>query len=256
MPMYLMYIDESGDPGLHSGSPTDYFILTGIIFHELKWRPILDDLIQFRRRLRTATTLKLREEIHSVKFISSPGALMRIKRNDRLDILKQCLDWVANQPDINIITVSVHKVGKPHGYDVFNNAWEALIQRFENTIRHYNFPGPKNPDDRGLILPDNTNGEKLTKLLRRMRRFNPIPSIYGTGSRNIAVNYIIEDPFMKDSQHSFFHQIADVVAYFAMQHYKPNSYVRKMGARTFYTRLDSVLCKVASKKNTLGLVEL
>ena len=32
--MFLMYVDESGDAGL-VGSPTRYFVLTGLVVHEL-----------------------------------------------------------------------------------------------------------------------------------------------------------------------------------------------------------------------------
>jgi len=46
--MYLMYVDESGDIGL-TGSPTRYFVLTGLVLHELRWRQTLDGLIAFRR---------------------------------------------------------------------------------------------------------------------------------------------------------------------------------------------------------------
>lgn len=49
--MYLMYVDESGDTGILN-SPTRYFILSGIIIRELKWRDTLDELVLFRKYLR------------------------------------------------------------------------------------------------------------------------------------------------------------------------------------------------------------
>jgi len=251
-----MYVDESGDTGLQN-SPSNYFILCGIVIHELRWRPTLSNLVEFRRQLRDSKGLKLREEIHSRDFISSPKELIRIKRNDRLDILKKCIDWLNIQSDVSLITVVVDKRGKSN--DIFELAWNTLLMRFENTISHKNFPGPANPDDRGMVLPDNTDGEKLTKLIRRMRHHNYIAhrkDLYSGGTRNLKLNYIIEDPFLKDSKKSFLHQIVDVVAYFAKQYYEPNSYIRKKGAKTFYKRLSNVHCKVASPRHPLGIVEL
>lgn len=35
--MYLMYVDESGDIGLVN-SPTHYFVLVGLVLHELRWQ--------------------------------------------------------------------------------------------------------------------------------------------------------------------------------------------------------------------------
>ncbi len=49
--MYLMYVDESGDPGTVN-SPTRYFVLSGLVVHELSWLATLDSLIDFRRRMR------------------------------------------------------------------------------------------------------------------------------------------------------------------------------------------------------------
>jgi hypothetical protein len=117
-----------------------------------------------------------------------------------------------------------------------------LIQRFENTLLHKNFPGPFN-NDKGLVLADNTNGQKLIKLIRQMRRYNPIPNMahLGGGSRNIPLRAIIEDPNFRDSSHSLILQMVDVVAYFARQVFEPNKYVRTKGARTFYSRLKSVI---------------
>lgn len=49
--MYLMYVDESGDVGM-ARSPTQYFTLTGIIIHELRWNEYMERLIVFRKRMR------------------------------------------------------------------------------------------------------------------------------------------------------------------------------------------------------------
>lgn len=254
--MYLMYTDESGDTGMEK-SPTQYFILTGIVVHELRWRQTLDNLVKFRQHLRDLKGLKLREEIHSVNFINKPGELIRIKRNDRLDIMKQCLDWLNSQQDLGIITIAINKTKRQN--DVFEAAWKALITRFDNTIRYRNFPGPSNPEDKGLVLPDNTNGKMLTAILRKMRHYNPIPNrkdLYLGGYRNETIKSIIEDPFMKDSATSFLHQMADVVAYSARQLYEPNAYMKKKGGINFYSRLNQVIVRQASPRHSLGIVEL
>ncbi|SFQ58213.1 DUF3800 domain-containing protein [Hymenobacter arizonensis] len=137
--MYLLYADESGDTGLVA-SPTKYFILSGLVVHETRWRAFLDDIVAFRRHLRATKGLKLREEIHAAPFITNPGPLVRIKRNDQLDILKQCLDFLGNRSDISLCTVVVNKTTKSVGYDVFESAWQALIQRFDNTMRNRTTP--------------------------------------------------------------------------------------------------------------------
>jgi hypothetical protein len=173
--MYLMYVDESGDCGM-TNSPTRYFVLTGLVVHELRWRAYLNQLIAFRQQMKQSFGLRLREELHAAAMISRPGSLVRIRRNDRLTIIRLFAAELAAMTDVNVINVVVDKQGKPAKYDVFGMAWKALIQRFENTLSRHNFSGPANPDECGILFPDRTDDKKLVQLLRKMRRYNPIPT--------------------------------------------------------------------------------
>lgn len=254
--MFLMYVDESGDCGLQ-GSPSRFFALTGVVLHELRWKSSLEQLLNFRRRMKNAFGLKLREEIHASAFITRPGDLVRIRRNERLTILRFFIDELAAMNDVSIINVLVDKSTKNASYDVFENAWRALIQRFENTLRYRNLPGPMNSDERGMIMPDDTDNKKLRRLLRRMRRYNPIPNQAwrGVGFRDMPVEIVIEDPNFRQSQDSYFIQAADVAAYALYQRHDPNVYIRKKGAVKYFERLEPVLCKKASS-DPLGIVRL
>ena len=256
--MFLMYVDESGDCGM-VGTPTQYFILSGIVVHELRWRTSLERLIDFRRRMRTAYGLKLREEIHAVRFINRrPGELDRIPKHKRLSIIRSFVNELSQIDDISIINVVVDKQAHPPTYDVFKCAWQALIQRFENTIRYRNFPGPANADERGILLPDRTDDKKLTQLLRRMRRYNPVPHQVqiGSGYRDLALQMVIEDPNFRLSQHSFFIQAADVVAYCLLQQLRPNSYMSRNSGTGIFRLLEPRLCRVASTSDPQGIVRL
>lgn len=104
--MYLMYVDESGDCGI-AGSRTRYFVLTGLVIHELRWQPYLNQLIDFRRRMKQQFGLSLREEIHASAFINRPGNLVSIKRNDRLTIIRSLADELSTMMDLNIINIVV-----------------------------------------------------------------------------------------------------------------------------------------------------
>lgn len=133
--MFLMYVDESGDIGLQN-SPTRYFVLTGLVVHELRWAEHLEKLLAFRRRMRTAFNLPLRDEIHSAHLINKPGPLVFIKRNDRLSIIRFFAKEIGSLGDLGIINVVVDKHGKAADYDVCASAWRALIQRFSITMRY------------------------------------------------------------------------------------------------------------------------
>ncbi len=252
--MYLMYVDESGDPGI-IGSRTDRYILTGLVIHELRWRDALDELIEFRRSIRQDYKWKVRDELHAQAMVNGRlSANAGVERNERFMILRRSLDWLASRSDIGIITIIVEKIGFENAGQVFEIGWKYLIQRFENTLSHRNLPGPQNPEDRGIVIPDNTNGEELRLILRKMRRFNPVPSQFQAAARNLPIRSVVEDPVLRDSRHSYFIQMADICAYFAQQYFKPNKVVKKQGARNYYQRVEPAVIKKAAPGNPLGMV--
>jgi hypothetical protein len=255
--MYLMYVDESGDIGLVN-SPTRYFVLCGLVLHELRWQPYLEDLVNLRRDLRSLFGLKLREEVHASAMLNKPGALARIPKHQRLEVLRRTADKLASMPDLSLISVVVDKQGKPSDYDPFTKAWQALIQRLENTLSHRNFPGPKNPDDRGMLFPDHTDDKKLVRLLRRMRSYNPIPNqpTFGSGYRNLSLRYVIEDANLRDSKQSLFVQAVDVCAFLLYQQLVPSAYIRKKSGQNYFNRLHPICCRVASSTDPWGIVRL
>jgi hypothetical protein len=265
--MYLMYADESGDSGL-VGSPTRYFVLTGMVLYESRWHSALNRFVTFRKSMRAKFGVLLSEEIHSGKMLTKPGPLARIKKHDRLTIIRHLLDELDDLPYLNFITIRVDKRGKPANYDPFAKAWEALIQRFENTLNAKNFPDAKiwwmlpssfPPVQKGVIFCDETDSASLRRLYRRMRVFNPVPhtqATYGSGYRQMPLTHIVEDPSVRSSHHSYFIQAADAAAFAAYQMYAPSKYIRSKGARNYYRRLSTVMCKLASRPHPLGIVEL
>jgi Protein of unknown function (DUF3800) len=252
--MYLMYVDESGDPGL-ANSPTKYFVLSGLVVHELRWREFVDQILAFRRRMKTTYGLGMREEIHAAEFVRS-SASVKLTRNIRYLILKHFTTELSRMDWLSVTNVVIDKSNKPANYDVFENAWKLLFQRFENTLAHGNFPRPQNPEDMGLVICDDTNGGKLSKLMRRMGSYNPIPnqSHAGLGYRNMPIKRVLEDPNLRDSKNSHPIQAADLCAYLLYQHLCPNSYMRKIGGKNLFNALSPVLNKKASSKNNMGIV--
>jgi hypothetical protein len=251
--MYLMYVDESGDTGLVN-SPTAFFALSGLVVHESQWRTFVNQISVFRKTLNATYGLPLRKEIHAAEYIRSPP-VAGMQRHIRLAILRNFLDEIAKMDFVSITNVIVDKRGRHPSYDVFENAWRALFQRFENTIGYGNFPGGHR-NDFGMVLTDNTDGRKLTRLMRKMSVYNPVPSMGGGGTRMLPLVRVIEDPHLKDSADSYFIQACDTCAYFLLQKYASNSFIRRSTAQNYLNRLSPVLNKRASYKNGLGIVVL
>ena len=254
--MYIMYVDESGNCGMVN-SPSRYFVLTGLVVHEVRWMESLERLIAFRRRMKAAFGLKLREEIHTAQLISRPGSLARIKKSDRLTIIRSFADELASMTELNLVNVVVRKDGKREDFDVFGAAWSRLIQQFDNTLTYKNFPLPEHPDERGTLIPDHTDDKKLTQLLRSMRRYNCVPDevgASGSSSRNLTVSRIVEDPSFRHSDQSLFIQATDLATYLLYQNLSPNSYMKTKGGRAYFNRLGPILCRKTSSIDPNGIV--
>jgi hypothetical protein len=252
--MYLMYVDESGDTGLNN-SPTTHFALSGLVIHERQWRHFTGRMVALRKTFKTAYGLPPRTEIHASKFIQDPP-VPGMPRHIRLAILRNVLDEIARMDFISITNVIVSKAGKPPDYDVFDKAWQALFQGFENTLKAGKFPGAYRKDY-GTVFTDATDAKKLRKMVRRISVDNPVPHRYWfrTGYRNLPILRVIEDPIPRDSAASFFIQACDVAAYFLLQKYKPNQFIRKQGATNYLRRLEPILNRRVSR-DPLGIVEL
>jgi Protein of unknown function (DUF3800) len=250
--MYLVYVDESGDSGLVK-SPTKYFILSALIVHESNWNRFINDIINFRKTLRNVYKFKLREEIHAAEFFQSSKKYDHLQKHVKLQICKKALDFQESLDYIQVMFVVIDKQSVNLGTDVFEIAWKYLIQRIHNTLEKGNFinlidSGQAQGEPRTnwrenfMIIPDKTDDKKLKQLVRKMRRYNPIPNKYGNGYRNLPLELIIEDPFSKDSLDSYIHQLVDVNAYFMKQSLDPTKYMKSKKAHNFINRLNKVRC--------------
>src|SRR5579864_3825012 len=183
--MYIMYVDESGDTGTVN-SPTKFYILSAIVVNECNWRQYLQDAVTFRRFIKTRFGLLMKEEIHASEYITKRIKLKNaIPRNRRLEILRYCIRFLRSRSYLSIFSV---RIDKATNADPFNEAWTLLIQRFENTLNHQNFPNAAFKKDCGIIVCDNTDSKKLTALMRKMRKINFIPNmgaLFTGGSRNM-----------------------------------------------------------------------
>lgn len=257
--MYLMYVDECGDKGLSKGS-SPYFILSGMVVHESNWMEFGKAITSRMLECYEKYGFDSRLELHAKAMLGrSEKAYANISKHDRVLLLRDILHAEADMGDyIRIINVMVDKKGKGFGYDVFTRSWDALINRFENTIRANNFPTAcRLENEHGLIVADKTDEKALRNHVRRMRWDNWIPSKALPGTtykRNLES--VIEDPMHKNSKYSPFIQLCDVNAYFLRQKIDPNSTVKKHGAQFFFEILEPVLLKQASRKDPFGIVRL
>ncbi len=254
--MFFMYVDESGDVGM-GPEASRYFCLSGLVIHESNWTETLQAISEMRDGLARKYGFDRSEELHASKLLGRKAdARGGLTRTQVVLMLKDVIRFEASFRYARSLNVVVDKYGKGFGFDPFGTAWETIIQRFENTISHGNFPSPWGvvSEEKGFIIVDKTDEEKLRRLVRHMRHENQIPSSFGTGTYRSNLRYVIEDPMHKDSVYSPPIQLCDVNAYFLKQTVDPNTTVIRNKARNYFYYLKPVLCTQACSSNEYGIV--
>jgi len=245
--MYIMYVDESGDPGKHPLS-SPHFILSGLIVHQGEWDKFLIRLKAFRKSLKAKYGLNQRTELHTAELIriQKIDEYKMIKKGDRLNIIR---DYCTEIPHIfdtaHIINVCL-KINEHPNDDIFNLAWSRLLHRFDTFLKKVGM-------DKGIVVADDTDSIKLMSLQRKMRMYNPTPPIF-TESFNTPIDSILEDTFSRSSHHSYFLQSVDVIAHTLYRMEYPKGSLKKFGLEHQFKKLEPILLKLANKSDDYGII--
>jgi hypothetical protein len=205
--VYLVYVDESGDIGSSSSSPTDWFVLNCIAVHESDWLSTLDLIVNLRRHLRDCYSLPPREELKGAHFRNSKGIFkgLGISRSKRMDIYQEIMNFESSLP-IKTFSIAVHKQkAQSKGWNPRYCAWTFALQRLDTMSRK--------ASERCCVFPDEGHGYFIRKRIRAMRRHHNVPTHYGPGSIQLPTSQLLEDPNDRRSGDSYFVQLADLNAY-------------------------------------------
>jgi hypothetical protein len=209
--MYLTYFDESGDTGLVN-SPTTWFVLNAVLVHEQVWLDTLDALRGFRRELRTKYGIPVQNEIKALDFRYGRGPFkgLHISRKQRFDIYRQFMEFEATL-NVRTFSVAIGKAGAfANGWEPRTTAWQFAMERIQRFC--------ESRDDYATIFPDEGHGFFIRALMRQMRRFHYIPARFGGSARSMKIERVLEDPNDRQSQESYFVQLADLNAYATHRH--------------------------------------
>lgn len=287
MSVRIFYIDESYDERV--------FCLTAISIRHTQWRTCFEQIKQHRRLLQREFGIPLTHELHARDLIGGRGNLgpQPVPRYRRAGIFKGALEALSKLPSVKLFNVCLNC--RDH-VDVQLVAWDRMINRIERTMRKFdedenslrtqwvgslkNLPKEfgeqvglsQNGIDelcsrltmfrsRALIIADEGREREIVAAYRRMNVHNYIPSKRGQWedgkrSKNIVAQRIIEDPFFKKSERSYFLQLADLAAYALLKRETaPTKRVKKYNIhRMFDAHLGGICYKRAAIRDLFGIV--
>jgi hypothetical protein len=245
--MNILYVDESGDPGI-SEYGSKHFILSGLIVLQDDWPVYLSRLKQLRKELKKVFGFNQRWEIHAAELIriKKESEYKAITKTARIHLLRH---FTGELPKIftnaKAINICIDKLTHRER-DIFELAWSRLLQRYDTFLK-------KNGKDKGIVVVDSTDSAKLQRLQRKMRVYNPTPSYFGS-YYDAPIDNIIEDPFSRDSKHSYFIQSVDVMAHLLYRKEYPKGSLKKYGLQHYFKMLEPLLLKEASRNDEFGIV--
>lgn len=209
MSVRLFYVDESFDSAK--------FCLSAIAIRHGDWRDCFARVRQHRVLLKRDHGLLIRKEIHATEFVAGRGRITApgriIGKHDRVRIFESMLRLVAQLPRVTVFNVCLEQ--KDHR-NAQLAAWDRLINRIERTMLAFeekefplrrrlaaNLPPSVADQDRkmieerlaafrprAMIFADKGRELEITRAVRKMAIFNPIPSAVGTWEDGEAVRNI------------------------------------------------------------------
>lgn len=231
--MHLVYIDDSKD------EKTCCF--SAIILPAERWADALEHLIQCRRSLKKIHGIYTSIELHATDWLGGRGnvAPHKVLRSDRAMIFRMMLRQIAKLPACSIINAH-----GPRSQD------QTLFERLCNRIQ----ANMAKQASRAIIISD--EGKNYDGLVRRLRRYNPIPKRFGRGVIHTPLDRIVEDIVYRKSERSLFIQAADFCAYALLRMETPTPSIITRGLQDAFLELAPVLERRAYAKDPrrLGII--
>lgn len=207
--MYLLYVDESGEP---SNQDEQYFVLGGISIYENNAFFLSEAFDRVQEKWFPKATSSI--EFHSSKIYNHNEEPWRsMSRENRQAVfidLCDALDSVSPKA-LNLFAVAVHKNSFPNESPV-EKAFHELCGHFDSFVSQSNLKST-NDKNRGLmVLDSNKYKGHLDTLLLEYRKFG--------GTKYGRVKNFADAPVFANSQTTRLIQAADLVAYSVFRRYE------------------------------------
>lgn len=237
--MHLIYIDDSRDEELCAFS--------ALAIPAEEWHDAFQQVKAFRHDLKASDGIFIYSEFHAWKFVSGRGRIAdrTVPKGRRCQIFKDALRLATQLPGSRLFNAVF-----PAKQD--ERAFERLLNRINRTMQAW--------DSHAILICDEGKDNAYTRLARRMHVYNPIPSQRGTWretqdrTKHIPIDRIIEDPFFKPSDQSYFVQWADFCAYALLRRERPLPSKTKYGLDQAFDLLSDILVVEANKDDPEGII--
>ena len=233
--MHLIYLDDSGEK--------PYQIFSALAVPADQWTSTFRRIKAWRRALNESDGIQVAKEFHATSFCAGRGklGLKDVYKQRRCQIFREALSLLANTPGLMLFNCRMRDQKK---------AYEYLMNRINRTMQARN--------SHAFIIADEGQEAEYTRIIRKLSVHNPIPSRYGGWyggpTKNITLDYILDDPVFRDSGRSYFIQMADFCAYALLRREVQIESKNKYGLHTAFDLLEPICVKECNTKDPMGII--
>lgn len=209
--MLIAYVDESGNTGPPNAGGSLTFTLGCVLVDAERWPHTFDQLLSFRRRVREKFGIRMRSEIKANYLLRNAGDLRpyNLGEGARKIVYRAHLRALA-MVQVRAFAIVVDKRNSNASpTECFTTAWETLLQRLERTSKYEH--------SAFQVMHDEGENDAIRRHVRKARRYLTAGSAYGTGTLSNPAAFLVDDPVPRQSNHSYFIQLADLLAYAAFR---------------------------------------
>jgi len=201
--MFMMFVDESGDPGYPAdgnwsrfgGSPM--FARVGAIIHGWKWKGWNERLIDFKRR----NGLAWNDEVKASDIRTGTGSFSGWDKEKRLAFLQDLAQIVGGNTDITLIGVAIDK--RRVDASKKDRLVKPQIRSMELLLERYNMFLRQQKHRAGIVILDPTR-ERSDDNIRYFQSYLQVHS------EHLRPLHIVEGTFFAKSHTSSMIQLSDV----------------------------------------------
>ena len=236
--MYLIYCDESGDEKT--------IVYSALAIYVAHWQNAFQRLRQFRYDLSVSDSIPVTTEFHAWKFVSGRGNLgdQIVTKQRRNAIFRNALEVITTLPDARLYNAVFPAL-------LAEEAFEALLESINQSMRVIN--------SHAMIIFDAGHEAMYTRLARKRQIFYPVSDQIAAvtepnRARMTDQERILEDPFYKSSDQSYFIQMADFCSYALLRRENPLESRNRYQLNTAFALLAPILALESNPEDTEGII--
>ena len=240
--MRLYYIDESEGPR--------YYVRTALGVDAERWNDLHRRVRDWRLELRDRYAVPTDRELHACDLLAGRGKLVRQGNTDRRLAPEQGAEiFTEGLRGVEIVNVCLRKPDVK-GYE--RASLDRLLNRINTSVAAAN--------RHAFLIFDEGREEMVSRLYRRLRSRNPVPSRYeawedGGRTKDIPIERVIGGPAFRSSHSDYLLQMADLIAHALLkQQEEPSPRVQRLGIDRAFRILDRALNRRASRRDPQGVV--